>query len=359
MSVDSWIGIAICIAHAATFSGLNLAVFSISRLRLEVAAAGGDAHARTLLALRQDSNFTLATILWGNTAANVMLTLLSHSVLAGLASFAFSTVAITLLCEIVPQAYFSRHALGSAARLSPILKIYGFLLFPVAKPTALLLDAWLGPETITYFRERDFRALIAQHVKAALPEVGAVEGTGALNFLDLDDVPIGQEGEALDPLSVIEVSSQDSVPVFPRFEGVASDPFLQKLQRSGRKWVIFTDASGQPLAVLNAHRFLRRALFGAPGPKIEAFLHRPIVTTDPRTPLGNLLGRLHVRARTEHDDVVDQDVLLLWGPHRRIVTGADLLGRLLRGIAQRDAARVRRPGASDTQSAKTEPPNTR
>ena len=41
--------------------------------------------------------------------------------------------------------------------------------------------------------------------------------------------------------------------------------------------------------------------------------------------------------RPEHpeDDVIDQDLILIWGADRRILTGADLLGRLLRGIAQR------------------------
>jgi hypothetical protein len=37
----TWIGIAFCIAQSAFFAGLNLAIFSVSRLRLEVEAAGG------------------------------------------------------------------------------------------------------------------------------------------------------------------------------------------------------------------------------------------------------------------------------------------------------------------------------
>jgi hypothetical protein len=49
-------------------------------------------------------------------STNVFLTLLSNSVLAGLGAFFFSTFAITLLGEIVPQAYFSRHALWMTAR---------------------------------------------------------------------------------------------------------------------------------------------------------------------------------------------------------------------------------------------------
>lgn len=34
------------------------------------------------------------------------------------------------------------------------------------------------------------------------------------------------------------------------------------------------------------------------------------------------------------DDVVDHDVILLWNKTRRIITGGDILGRLLRGIVQ-------------------------
>jgi hypothetical protein len=338
MTLVIWIGIATSVAQAGLFSGLNLAVFSVSRLRLEVESAGGNHDALAVLELRRDSNYTLATILWGNVASNVLLTLLFGSVVAGVTAFFVSTFVITWLGEIGPQAYFSRHALRTAARLAPALKVYGVLLFPVAKPTAAILDWWLGSEAVTYFRERDFRALIAQHVKAAVPEVGALEGTGALNFLDLDDIPIAEEGEELDPLSVFALPIKDGVPVLPVFERSAQDPFLQRLNASGKKWVIITDPSGKPSAAFAAHRFLLDALLGTRAPNPGSYMHRPVVTTDPRTPLGKLIGLLEVRPGDDRDDVVDEDVILLWARHKRIVTGADLLGRLLRGIAQRSAS---------------------
>ena len=77
-NVALWIGIAFCIVQTGIFSGLNLALFSVSRLRLEIEAAGGDGDAVKMLSLRANSNFTLATILWGNVATNVLLTLLSN-----------------------------------------------------------------------------------------------------------------------------------------------------------------------------------------------------------------------------------------------------------------------------------------
>src|ERR1035437_8563210 len=179
-----WIGIAFCITQSAIFSGLNLALFSISKLRLEVAAAGDNRDAVELLELRKDSNLTLATVLWGNVTINVLLTLLSDSVLAGIGAFVFSTVAISLFGEIIPQAYFSRHALRMVARLAPLLKLYQVGLYPVAKPTAIVLNWWLGQEGIPFLHERDFRAFITSHVGVAGVDVGQLEAVGALTFLD-------------------------------------------------------------------------------------------------------------------------------------------------------------------------------
>jgi len=111
MTLLTWIGILLCLSQSAMFSGMNLALFTISRLRLEIAASAHDRGAMRVLALRQDYNFALTTILWGNVGANVLLALLANSVLAGVLAFLFSTVVITFFGEITPQAYFSRHAL--------------------------------------------------------------------------------------------------------------------------------------------------------------------------------------------------------------------------------------------------------
>jgi len=83
MEILTWIGILACLSQSAIFSGLNLAVFSLSRMRLEVEAADGNEAAQRVLKLRSDPNRILTTILWGNVGINVLLTLLSDSVLAG------------------------------------------------------------------------------------------------------------------------------------------------------------------------------------------------------------------------------------------------------------------------------------
>jgi metal transporter CNNM len=228
----TWIGIFFCISQSAVFSGLNLALFSISRLRLEVEADLGNRDASKILTLRKDSNFLLTTILWGNVGINVLLTLLSNSVLAGVSAFFFSTVIITIIGEIMPQAYFSHHALRMASLLAPVLKFYQILLFPAAKPTAKLLDAWLGAEGIQYLREHSLREVIKKHIDADVSDVDRLEGIGALNFLAIDDMLVVDEGEHIDPDSMISLEFHQGLPVFPAFERTTSDPFLRQVEIS-------------------------------------------------------------------------------------------------------------------------------
>lgn len=188
MSIWIWLGIIACIALSAVFAGLNLAIFSLSQLRLQIEADSGNNDAARVLGLRRNSNQVLATVIWGNVGTNVLLTILSDSVLTGFGAFLFSAVVITLLCEITPQAYFSRNALRMTTRFLPFLIFWRAALFFVAKPTAMLLDWWLGVERIAYLHERHVRSLVAR-AAASGGDIDKLEAIGVQNFLDLDDLP--------------------------------------------------------------------------------------------------------------------------------------------------------------------------
>ena len=335
MEILIWAGILFCISQSAIFSGLNLALFSITRLWLEVESASGNRAAAKVLELRKDSNRLLTTVLWGNVGINVLLTLLSDSVLAGVSAFFFSTFMITILGEIIPQAYFSRHALFTASLLLPVLKFYRLLLYPVAKPSAMLLDRLIGPESIIYFKERDFRELIKRHIEASDVDIDRIEGLGALNFLAIDDVPVALEGAVVDERSIIKLSVKDGKPVFPAFTKSPGDPFLSRLEASGKKWVIITDTDDTPSFVLDADGFIRSALFSGEDFDPYEYVHRPVIVLDETVPLGRVLSKLTVEKTRRSDDVIDRDIVLLWAETKRIITGADILGRLLRGISRR------------------------
>ena len=333
-----WLGVLFCVSQSAMFSGLNLAFFSLSRLELQVALRAGDKRAERVLAMRDDASWLLTTILWGNVAINVLLTLLVGSVLVGVLAFAFSTIIITFGGEILPQAYFSRHALRTASLLAPVLRIWQLLLAPVALPSARMLDALLGRESITWFREIELRELIRQHMDApdAL-EVDRVEALGALNFFALDDVLVAEEGEPLDESSVVALPLRDEGGAtlrLPEVSGAVDDPFVLQVNASGKKWVILTDPAGEPRLALDADGFLRDVLTRGRDAVVAHHCHRPVIVLDPGLPLGRIIGRLQAGGVRSEDDVIDNDVVLLWGAERRIITGADILGRLLRGISR-------------------------
>ena len=329
-----WIGIFFCLTQSAMFSGLNLAFFSFTRLRLEIEAESSHAKgAMKVLNMRTDSNFLLATILWGNVGINVLLTLLSDSVMAGVLSFLFSTFLITIFGEIVPQAYFSRNSLKMASLLSPVLRIYQFLLYPVAKPSALLLDAWLGKESVEYFAEKNIKLFLRKHVEGADNEIDFIEGTGAINFLSLDDVLVLQEGEIINPMSIISLPVKKESIQFPGYQSNTEDPFIRQINESGEKWIIFTNEENIPVSVLDADGFIRSTLFSDEFIKIEDYCHVPHLVTDGKTNLGMVLKALRHKTDDHADTPIEKDIVIFWSNDmKRIITGADIFGRLLKGI---------------------------
>jgi CBS domain containing-hemolysin-like protein len=330
--IITWILIVLCLIQSAIFAGMTLGVFGLGRLRLEIEAEANNKEAIKILQIRRDSNFLLTTLLWGNIATNVLIAQLTDSVLTGASAFLFSTFVITSFAEIAPQAYFSRNALSLGAKLSPLVRFYQMLLYPVAKPTALILDWWLGREKLELFKEQSMRIMLEKHIESGRTDIGAFEGIGALNFLSIDDVSISDEGSIIDPRSIISLPVENNSPVFPAFNREPSDPFLQKIEATGKKWVVIANLQDEPVMVLDADHFLRDAVYKK-GPFIPlSYCHFPVVVKSPKTRLERVIRQFKVYPQYPEDDVIDQDLILYWGEEKRIVTGSDILGRLLRGI---------------------------
>ena len=330
--IITWILIILCLLQSGTFAGLTIGIFGLGRLKLEIEAEANNKEAIKILQIRKDSNFLLTTLLWGNISMNVLLTLLTDSLMTGTSAFLFSTFGITCFAEIAPQAYFSRNALSLGAKLTPLVHFYQFILYPVAKPTALILDWWLGKEKLELFKEHAVRIMLEKHIESGKSDISAFEGRGALNFLSIDDVSISDEGSIIDPRSIIALPVKNNRPIFPPFSMEPSDPFLQKIEASGKKWVIIANLTGEPLMVLDADHFLRDAVYKK-GPFTPlSYCHFPVIVTSPKTRLERVIRQFKVFPQYPEDDVIDQDLILYWGHEKRIITGSDILGRLLRGI---------------------------
>ena len=318
---------------------MTLGFFGLSRLRLEIQAETGDKDAQRILHLRNDAHLLLATLLWGNVASNVLIALLTESLLAGIGAFLFSTIGITFFGEIIPQAYLTKHALRASILLVPVVRFYQVVLFVFAKPSAMLLDAWLGKEQSHYFQEEEIAIMLRHHAVSQLSDLERLETQGAVNFLALDDILVEEEGEIVNPKSIIALPTTDKgLPRFPDFDRSPDDPFLKKIQASEEKWIIITDKKDKPLLSLNADQFLLEAMYGKDVHRPYIYCHRPIVVTKPGTPLGEVILKMKVRAKDPEDDVIDNDLILYWTKNEKgIITGADILGHLLCGNVTRVA----------------------
>ncbi len=158
-----------------------------------------------------------------------------------------------------------------------------------------------------------------------------------MNFLTIDDLKVVDEGEVIDERSILALPSKIDFPIIPEFQRIPSDPFLNQVDASGQSWVILTDQKNKPLLALDADGFLRDAVFDVDKPcDVYSYCHRPVLTDDPNMPLGDLLYKLKINEIDDkfHDGVIVDDVILLWNNNeKRIITGGDILGRLLKGVS--------------------------
>jgi metal transporter CNNM len=94
---------------------------------------------------------------------------------------------------------------------------------------------------------------------------------------------------------------------------------------------------GEPRLVVDSDEFIRDALFNLGRFNPSRHCHRPILARSGKTNIGQILSFLKGKPGHRRDDAVDEDVILLWSEEKRVITGADVLGRLLRGIARNPA----------------------
>ncbi len=156
--------VTILVGLSAVCSGLNIALMSLQIGDLKRKAKLGDAAAKRVLPLRKNGNLTLASILFGNvlaiSACSLVLDQHFNGIIAGLGS----SLLIVIFGEILPQAWFARHALAYSALFTPLLNVLIFITYPVSKPMQLLLDKLLGDELSHLHSRRELGIMITEHL---------------------------------------------------------------------------------------------------------------------------------------------------------------------------------------------------
>lgn len=167
------------------FSGLTLGFFSLNVTSLERKMKLGDVRAKRVYPIRKRGNLLLCTLLLGNVAVNSAAAIFLGGLASGLMAGIISTVLIVIFGEILPQAIFSRFALSLGSKTVWLVKIFIFLLYPIAYPLSVILDKLLGEELQTIWSKHEIKEIIKHHEDHESSDIDEDEERillGALSF---------------------------------------------------------------------------------------------------------------------------------------------------------------------------------
>jgi metal transporter CNNM len=148
---------------SAIFSGLNIALMSLSASELKRKAESGDNKAKKVLPLRRNSHLSLASILFANVAVISASSLVLERHFEGIIAGLISTILIVVFGEVIPQAFFVRFALKFCAFFAPLVKFVILVTYPISKPIQLILDKLLGHEKSQLHSRHELGLLISEH----------------------------------------------------------------------------------------------------------------------------------------------------------------------------------------------------
>ncbi|ORM41674.1 Metal transporter CNNM4 [Babesia sp. Xinjiang] len=191
----------LCAAASALFSGLILGFMSLDILQLQLLTyveptTNRDRiysrYARRILPLRRDSNLLLSTLILSNSMVNALMVLLLGDMLDMTWGFVSSTLITALLGEIAPQSIFMKHALTLCGFFATGLRVLVWILYPVCKPLALLLDYLLGKSSQVIYTRQQLKALVDLQLEKGnvltLQEAKMLKGCLEMSTIYAEDV---------------------------------------------------------------------------------------------------------------------------------------------------------------------------
>jgi hypothetical protein len=353
-----WVSWAIFLCGYAVCSGANVAYFALSRRDLRKviwrgrnAPEGGPAsvqamRASALLEHLRNPNWTLASILLTNVGFGVYLSQLSDTLFIGVLAVVMPVLSITVFGEFFAQATFLRYAGRICYVFSPLIWALKWITGPVSYPLARGVDALYGRSPLKHLDERDLLSDLELELeewqgKSTRPSEQTLDPAELMTLMNAaraDDEPAREAGKLLDPRTIVPLDFENGRPVFPESGGF----IRQTLSTAAHPWFVLTDAeTGEPRSLLDVDGFVRSAYAAAVTGKDDHFnphdhTFAVRVYHDPDTRLREVVSQFRVHALSPRDDVIDVDVALIWtSTDRWIVTGGDVLGRFLRGVAKR------------------------
>lgn len=204
----------VLVVAGGVFAGLTIALMGQDEVYLHVISESGELHerkaaAQVLRLLKRGKHWVLVTLLLANVITNESLPIVLDRCLGGgWRAVVIATVAIVIFGEVIPQSISVRYGLSVGAYFSPFVLALMYLLYPLAYPTALLLDHLLGEDHGTVYKKAGLKTLVTLHQTMGVERLNEDEVTIISAVLDLKEKPVGT---IMTPLDDVYTMSSDTV----------------------------------------------------------------------------------------------------------------------------------------------------
>jgi Mg2+/Co2+ transporter CorB len=314
------------------FSGSETALTAASRGKLRAQADKGSAGARKALAITEDNESLIGSVLLGNNLVNILAASLATALftrLFGESGVALATLVMTLLvlifAEVLPKTYAITNAELAAARVSPIIAVVVRVFAPVVGAVRLLVRGILrvfGVQT-----DPDSQILAVREEIAGALYLGHSEGVGEKEDRDriLGALDLGERSveEIMLHRSQIEMLDAESDP---------EELLTQCLQSSHTRLPVYRDEPDNIVGVVHAKDLLRAIHKLAYGPEsstkgLETFDITDVAMAPyfiPDTTTLDEQMRQFLRRRTHFALVVDE-----YGSLEGLITLEDILEEIV------------------------------
>lgn len=146
--------------------------------------------AKVLKLLERGKHWVLVVLLLSNVVVNESLPIFLDSILGGgVAAVVSSTTLIVIFGEIIPQAICNRYGLKIGAKCTYFVLALMYIEFPIAYPTAKLLDWLLGDDEGVAYRKAELKTFVNLHLERHLINEDEATIIGAV--LDLSQRKVG------------------------------------------------------------------------------------------------------------------------------------------------------------------------
>lgn len=136
------------VALSGISAGLEVALFSIDSIFLRVWSTAGTEEqkrwARELVDFFNHYHYTLVSLILFNSCCMMSLPIVLDTLVSPMTALILSITVVLFVGEVLPLAFFVRHAIYICALFAPLIRVVVVISTPISYPVSVLLDRILG-----------------------------------------------------------------------------------------------------------------------------------------------------------------------------------------------------------------------